>query len=293
MARPLRIQLAGAVYHITSRGNRREAIYRNDADRAAFLAILASVCERFRWSCHAYCLMTNHYHLVVETTEANLSRGMRQLNGVYAQRFNRVHRCVGHVFQGRYSAVLVQREKHLVALMRYVMLNPVRARMVRSARDWRWSSYRAMVGEAKVPSWLRTDWLTSTFGPGAEGSRAFAQFVKDGPDEGPIGQLVVHRIYLGDAAFVARAQGQVSDLASLVEVPLIQRSRVRPPIGEECRRAMMGNRGDRTARDHAIVAVFTTGHYTMREIGNEFRIHYSWVSRIVRRTGEVDYAGRA
>lgn len=109
MARPLRIQYPGAVYHVTSRGDRRENIYESDADRQVFLSTLWDVCERFNWICHAWCLMSNHYHLVIETPEANLSKGMRQLNGVYTQRFNRQHSKVGHLFQGRFKGILVQK----------------------------------------------------------------------------------------------------------------------------------------------------------------------------------------
>ena len=156
MARPLRLEFAGALYHVTARGDGREDIYRADGDRRLFLDVLAEVWERCNWTVHAYCLMTNHYHLLVETPDANLAKGMRQLNGVYTQRFNRTYERVGHVFQGRYKAILVQKETYLLELARYVVLNPVRARMVRRAGDWPWSSYRAMVGEAAAPEWLQT-----------------------------------------------------------------------------------------------------------------------------------------
>ena len=143
MARPLRIEYPGALYHVTSRGNARAPIYKADADRETFLDVLERVTERFNWLCHAYCLMDNHYHLMIETPDGNLASGMRQLSGVYTQRFNRRHKRVGHVFQGRYKAILVDRDSYLLELCRYVVLNPVRAKMVRSARQWRWSSFRA------------------------------------------------------------------------------------------------------------------------------------------------------
>ncbi|NOZ10168.1 MAG: hypothetical protein GXP09_03870 [Gammaproteobacteria bacterium] len=110
MARPLRLEFAGALYHITSRGNRRESIFEDDVDHLMFIELLGQVCSRMNWQCYAYCLMTNHYHLFIETAEANLSSGMRQLNGVYTQRYNRCHRRVGHVLQGRYKAILVDRD---------------------------------------------------------------------------------------------------------------------------------------------------------------------------------------
>ena len=130
MARPLRIEFEGALYHVTSRGNARQHIFLHDSDRKKFFDVLADVVERFQWICHAYCLMDNHYHLVIETPEANLSRGMRQLNGVYTQVFHRRHGRVGHLFQGRYKAILVEKESYLLELAKYVVLNPVRAGLV-------------------------------------------------------------------------------------------------------------------------------------------------------------------
>ena len=156
MSRPLRLEFAGALYHITSRGNRKEAIYEVDTDREGFLSVLADVCKTYNWECHAYCLMDNHYHLLVETPDANLSKGMRQLNGRYTQNFNREHHRVGHVFQGRYKAILIDKNSYLLELSRYIVLNPVRAHMVRSVIDWPWSSYRATVGEQVKPGWLNT-----------------------------------------------------------------------------------------------------------------------------------------
>ena len=131
MARPLRLEFPGAVYHVTSRGNARAAIFLDDEDRPIFLGVLGAVVARFGWLCHAYCLMDNHYHLLLETPDPNLSRGMRQLNGVYTQRFNRRHGRVGHVLQGRFKAILVDRDGYLLELARYLVLNPVRAGRVK------------------------------------------------------------------------------------------------------------------------------------------------------------------
>lgn len=128
MARPLRIELSGGLYHVTSRGDRREDIYDGKQDCEAWLTIFGNVCERFNWICHAYCQMTNHYHIVAETPEGNSSKGMRQLNGVYTQWVNRTHGNVGHLFQGRFKGVLVERDSYLIELARYVVLNPVRER---------------------------------------------------------------------------------------------------------------------------------------------------------------------
>lgn len=151
MSRPLRIELSGGLYHVTSRSDRREDI---DADREAWLELFASVCSCFNWICHAYCLMSNHYHLVIETPESNPAKGMRQLNGVYTQMVNRIHGRDGHVFQGRYKAILVVKDSYLLELARYVVLNPVRAHRVNDVNVWLWSSYHAMTEQAACPSWL-------------------------------------------------------------------------------------------------------------------------------------------
>jgi len=127
MARPLRLEFPGTLYHLTARGNAQQAIFLDAMDREAFLTILAGEIDQHRWRCYAYCLMDNHYHLLIETPEANLVHGMRRLNSRYAQRFNRRHRRVGHLFQGRYKSIVVDRERHLLELTRYIVLNPVRA----------------------------------------------------------------------------------------------------------------------------------------------------------------------
>src|ERR1041385_5628104 len=130
MARPLRIEYPGAVYHITTRGNARRAVFKDASDRALFLDPLQRVSERYHWLCHAYCLMDNHYHLVLETLDGNLAQGMRQLNGIYTQAYNRRHRRVGHLFQGRYKAILVDKESYLLEVCRYFVLTPARPRPV-------------------------------------------------------------------------------------------------------------------------------------------------------------------
>jgi len=163
VTRPVRIEFEGALYHVTSRGDRREAIYEDDSDRVQFLEILGEAIRSFNWVCHAYCEMGNHYHLVIETPDGNLSKGMRQLNGVYTQASNRRHGRVGHLFQGRYKAILVDRDAYLLELTRYVVLNPVRDGMVAHPGDWRWSSYLEMVGERSPPDWLATDRLLAQF----------------------------------------------------------------------------------------------------------------------------------
>ena len=159
MARPLRIEFPGAVYHVTSRGDRREPIFVDDEDRQGLLEVVAQALSRFDAEALSYCLMGNHYHFVLHTRQANLSLLMRHINGVYTQSFNRRHDKVGHLFQGRFKAILVDRDAYLLEVCRYVDLNPVRARLVRKPEAWAWSSYRAHVGQTPAPAWLDTEGL--------------------------------------------------------------------------------------------------------------------------------------
>lgn len=280
MARPLRLEFAGALYHVTARGDGREDIYLDVEDRDGFLALSGQVCQRFNWSVYAYCLMSNHYHLVVETLEGNLSRGMRHLNGVYTQRFNRQHGRVGHVFQGRYKAILVQKEAYLLELSRYVVLNPVRARMVKSAGDWPWSSYRAMTGKAPVPEWLDRDWLLGQFGrQRSRAMKAYTRFVREGLGGASPWEEVRHQAFLGDERFVERFRG-AKPKSSLSEVPKAQRRGLAKSLAEY--RKTCPN------RDEAMARAYLAGTYTMKEIGEFFGVHYMTVSRAVKKNEAVE-----
>ena len=274
MARPLRIEFAGALYHLTARGDRREAIYEDDADRQSFLNVLAEVVERYHWVCHAFCLMTNHYHLVVETVEGNLSAGMRHLNGVYTQASNRRHGRTGHLFQGRFKAILVDRDAYLLALCRYVVLNPVRAGMVDEPEQWPWSSYRAMIGTASVPKWLSVDGLLRQFGRSREQARDhYRDFVLDGRGGG-IWEDLRQQIYLGDESFVERMQARAKMVGDVLTVPQAQRRSPAEPLT-----AFTAHTGGRNA---GIVAAYATGAYSYREISEAFGVHLATVGRIVR-----------
>lgn len=276
MSRPLRLELSGGLYHVTSRGDRREDIFADDTDREAWLEILAQCCERYNWAIHAWCQMSNHYHLIVETAEGNLSAGMRQLNGVYTQTVNRRHRRVGHVFQGRFKGILVERDSYLLELARYVVLNPVRAGMVRHARQWPWSSYHAMVGTAPRPVWLHTDWLLGQFdAPRSRQIERYVEFVQQGVRGQRVWDHLKGQVFLGSEAFVDAMQRELEAAArhTVREIPRLQRRALAKSLDfyrESFDDAKSG-----------MAAAYATGDYTLQAIADAFGVHYSTVSRAV------------
>jgi putative transposase len=287
MARPLRIEFPEALYHVTSRGDRREEIYGDDVDREAWLAVLAQVCERFNWRVYAYCLMSNHYHLLVQTMDGNLSAGMRQLNGVFTQAVNRRHARVGHVFQGRFKAILVDGESYLLELARYVVLNPVRAGMVSDAGQWPWSSYGAAMGQAPRPSWLAADALLIGFSSyRAAARRKYADHVRAGVGLPSVWTELSGQIYLGDEKFVARMQSKLvasaDDLAAsdALDIPLAQRRRPRKPLAW-----FEAQHSDRNA---AMVAAYGSGAYKQVELARHFGLHSTTVSRLISQAKKLD-----
>ena len=178
MARALRVTYPGAFYHVTSRGNERKAVFKSERDREKFLEYLESATQRYDARIHAYCLMDNHYHLLLETPSGNLSQIMRHINGAYTTYFNVKRRRSGHLFQGRYKAVLVEMDEYAKELSRYLHLNPVRAKMVQTPEAYAWSSYRYYIGQQKPAKWLCRDFILGYFGqkvPAAQ--KAYQEFV--------------------------------------------------------------------------------------------------------------------
>lgn len=275
MSRPLRLEFAGALYHVTSRGDRRENIYESDADRQLFLNVLSDVCDRYNWLCHAYCLMSNHYHLLIETPDANLSKGMRQLNGVYTQAYNRSNNKVGHVFQGRYKGILVDKQSYLLELARYIVLNPVRAEMVRSAEDWSWSSYRATIGQAVSFNALTIEWLLSCFASKkSDAIECYKEFVSAGKRQPSPWNELRNQVYLGGQEFVETMQGLIDGDKELSEIPVSQR-RPKPQNIEHYDLRF-------SDRNESIVNAYQSGGYSLKEVGDYFGLHYSTVGGIVR-----------
>jgi REP element-mobilizing transposase RayT len=240
----------------------------DDRDRAQFLTLLAHVIDRYGWLCHAYCVMDNHYHLLLETPQPNLSQGMRQLNGRYTQAFNRRHRRVGHLLQGRFTAILVEKEAHLLELCRYVVLNPVRAKMVTHPRLWTWSSYRGTAGETAGPVWLTTDWLLGQFrARQREAQRCYRAFVAEGRGGPRPWEQLQGQIYLGSEAFIAQHQPD----RTIREIPRRQTQATRLPL-----RAVFQRR-DGQAR--LIAVAYRQYGYRLREIADHLGVHYATVSR--------------
>jgi REP-associated tyrosine transposase len=277
MSRPLRIEFPGALYHITGRGNARQRICRNDEDREQFLSILSHVVGRYDWLCHAYCLMDNHYHLLIETPKPNLSLGMRQLNGLYTQSHNRRHRRVGHLFQGRFKALLVEKEAHLLELCRYVVLNPVRAKMVKHPGKWKWSSYRATAGKVTTPDYLTIDWLLGQFGSRLhDAQKKYRAYVAEGMGTPSPWEQLQGQIYLGSKDFVSKHQPD----RLIREVPRRQTQARRPELKD-----LLGGKRN---LDSAIVAAYSRYGYRMAEIAEHLDVHYSTVSRRLKRAEKGD-----
>lgn len=280
MARPLRIEYPGAVYHLTNRGNDQRPIFTDDRDRESFLDLLHQVNRRYHWLCHAYCLMENHYHLLIETPEGNLSIGMRQLNGVYTQAFNRRRGRGGHLFQGRYKAVVVQKESHLLEACRYIVLNPVRAGIVRKVQEWRWSSYRATAGRSQPHPCLTVDWVLAQLGnTQEEAERSYRRFVREGLQEESPWKGVKAQSILGGEDFVRRLRPYLQGYREIPEIPREQRYLSRPSLEDLFGERTLQHRGRRNRRIRAAVEKYG---YRQREIADHLGMHFTSISRILR-----------
>ena len=275
MARPLRIEFVGALYHVTSRGNAQDDIYLTDADRNTFLDLLKNTNLRYCWYCHAYCLLDNHYHLLIETNSPTLSKGMKYLNGTYTQTFNRAHNRVGHVFHGRFKGILVQKENYLMELSRYIVLNPVRAGMVRSAKDWPWSSYRATAGMSHAHECLTTDWILASFSKQRKrAAQRYREFIKQGNKMSSPWKKLKNQIYLGSDEFVEDMQCKLDPEQSLNDIPKPQKQAPVKPLEYYQRRY--------PARKEAMARAYLSGHYTLQSVGSHFGVSYATVSRAVK-----------
>jgi len=281
MARPLRIEYGGALYHVTSRTNARRRAFRDDEDRQEFLNTLEKVNKRYHWLCHAYCLMNNHYHLIIETLHETLSKGMRQLNGVYTQDYNRRHQRVGHLFQGRYKAILVQKESHFLEVCRYVVLNPVRAKAVKSPKEWTWSSYRGTAGLKKPHSCLSTDWILGQMGRRRrEAERRYREFVKAGTGAESIWSEIKGQSLLGKDGFVQRLIGYVRGHEEVKEIPRSQRYLSRRGLESLFTDKVLRKK---ERRNRKVVEAVERYRYSQQEVADYLGMHYSTISRIANK----------
>jgi REP element-mobilizing transposase RayT len=289
MARPLRLEFPGALYHITARGNAQQAIFVDDTDRQQFLQLLGREIRQQQWRCYVYCLMGNHYHLVIETPEPNLSRGLKRLHGTYTQWFNRRHHRVGHVLQGRFKSLLVEKDSYLQELCRYVVLNPVRAGMVRAVHAWPWSSYHATVGAHAAPDWFDREAVLSLFDrQPTRARRAYQRFVADGLEQPSPWSQVRSQIFLGGPEFLERIERLVRG-KSMTNVPVAHTQPTRPSSDQvlqhvaaayrlEVQRVV--NRSHRAAYQTAVYLLRRAANESIRTVAVRFRISPSRVSKI-------------
>jgi REP element-mobilizing transposase RayT len=232
MARPLRLEFNDALYHVTSRGNERRPIFRTIRDRQTFLLFLGMAAERFCWSVTAWVLMTNHFHLVLQTPEPNLSKGMQWLNSAYANWFNRIHGRCGHLFQGRFKAFLIDGERYFADVLRYVVLNPVRAKMCERPEEYRWSSYRATAGLEEAPDWLDLAPVHRLFAAdAAKAQPLYRDFVlaKIGCED-RLWDKLTNQFYLGSEAWCKTMRRKVETRPRSTDHPRIQRAVGRPKM---------------------------------------------------------------
>lgn len=288
MARPLRIEYPGAFYHVTSRGNERREIFKSQKDREKFLSYLESAVVRYGAVIHAYCLMSNHYHLLMETPAGNLSRIMRHVNGAYTTYFNAKRKRVGHLFQGRYKAILVEADEYAVELSRYIHLNPVRSTMVARPEEHVWSSYRCYIGQNPAPEWLKTEFILGYFGGNnATAHKRYRVLVEDllaREYDSPL-QGVIASTVLGSPEFVAEVtERDHGDHRDERNVPALKQLTQRPSLDDIVAKvATAGLRDERLLRNLSIYCCQKYSGAKLKEIGERFGISDAAISQASRR----------
>ncbi|MFT7688837.1 MAG: putative transposase [Candidatus Azotimanducaceae bacterium] len=277
MSRPVRIEFPGAHYHVTSKGTQDGSVFLDNEDRLAFLNVLETVVSRFAWLLHCYVLMDSHYHIIVECPKANLSKGMRQLNGVYTQHFNRRHEEEGSLFKGRFKSVLFEAKTYLLPLSRHVVLNPVRLGVSSSAQTYRWSSHRVLGGAIKQPNFLHIDTLLGSFeGSLKEKQSQYKEYVKAGVHlDSPLLEKS-SQVLLGSAKFIGQMQPILDGekLAKRGPVRALRR-RSLPVLFKKVSAMSKSERNGLIKRAHIDHA------YTLMEIGDHLGLHYTTVSKVV------------
>lgn len=301
MARPLRIEFPGALYHVTSRGNGGEDIVFDDRDRERRLKWLERAVEQHDWRLHAFALMSNHDHLLVETPEANLSRGMKLLNGAYTQYFNVRYRRRGHVLQGRYKAQVIEEDGHWSEVSRYIHLNPVRAGMVTDPLDSPWTSFPGYCRRSRALPWVTYDRVLAEHGPGSSSARRrrYAKFVRWGieKDLRAPWQAAWHGLVIGSEEFLERVRGRGSVDGPDPEVTGSRQLLTRRPVetvaselakvlGVEEAAWSSGRRSNRGERAVAAYALHRLGGYRRGEVAEA--LGYASASGVTKAQGRVE-----
>ena len=219
MSRPLRIEYPGAYYHVMNRGLAHGKVFLDDTDRERFLGLVGEMCGIWGVKIHGYCLMYNHYHILLQTPQGGLSRAMRHLNGIYTQRFNRAHHRDGPLFRGRYRAILIDAEEYFLAVARYIHHNPVEAGVVSDIGRYRWSSHRGYLDKKRCPAWLDTEAMLSRFGQGRSGLKEYQRFMHSGVEQElrDFYREKYLRPILGGRRFVQWVKGRIGERAKVEE----------------------------------------------------------------------------
>ncbi len=277
MSRPVRIEFPGAVYHVTSKGSEGQIVFDDADDRGVFLNVLDNVVVRFGWLIHSYVLMDDHYHLVVEVPEANLSKGMRQLNGVYTQHVNRRHAQEGPIFHGRFKSILLEKKNYLLPVCRHVVTSPGKLKGAPNFSSYKWSSYRALAGQVKAPTFLHKADVLNYFGKREkDAQRKYREYVKEGVGEDSPLKQRTHQVLLGSNRFLSEMQ------------PILQGERLskRGPKAVKRRRslnALFKKVDDKTRgeRNELMKKAHVDFGYTLMQIGDHLGLHYTTVSKVI------------
>ncbi len=285
MTRQLRIEYAGALYHVMSRGNNKQPIFESDHDRRLFLRILSRTIKTYGWICHAYCLMGNHYHLLIETIDPNLSKGMRDLNGDYTKKFNHKYEKVGHLLQGRYKAIIIEQETYLRIIARYIVLNPVADGFVKHPADWLWSSFRPTAGLSKAPKFLTINSVLSMFAKDPlVAQKKYRNFVENNLNDCyPADEDEILGVVIGSPQFQHAMWQKSFDSEEIKNYSLTERMISRLSLKE-----IFKNTESKAQRNELIIFARLRCKYFIAEISRFLELDPSTISKIIKKYEKVD-----
>ncbi len=270
MTRPLRPEYPKALYYVCSAGNRGQSVFQSRDDANIWIELLQWVCERFGCCCFGYCLMPTEYHLIIKTPEPNLSKAIRQLNGVYTQRTNKLHGTGGHVFGGRYKSIVVQEEKYLLPILAHIFCLPLRAGFVKYSSQYKWSSFKYLLGKEQTPSYLDLSWFAQDF---FSDVNRFEKFLKENLTNDVLAE-VRKQIYLGDDQFIGMVLERIKEKSRSKEFPHDQ---ITKPVSV----LILDFTQKGHTKNDAIAKTYLTGNYTLKQVADSVSVHYSKISKIV------------